>query len=190
MIEVELKARVSDRAAVESAVAFFASRVREVDKADSYWRSPSWRTDAARKDFRIRREGGASVVTFKDKRVEGGIEVNLERDFEVSDPEAFAALAIRLGCEPRYEKRKRGTLYEAASACASGGAASIEIVEVTGLGVFIEIEELLDEADAAAVARARDEILVFLARAGCGEADIESRFYSELLTEAGLAGRP
>lgn len=190
MIEVELKARVRDRAAVESAVAAFASRVREVDKADSYWRAPSWRTDAARKDFRVRREDGASVVTFKDKRVEGGIEVNLEREFGVSDPEAFAALALRLGCERSYEKRKRGTMYEAASECASGGVASIEIVEVAGLGAFIEIEELLAEGDAAAVARARGEILALLARAGCGEADIEGRFYSELLARAGLAPSP
>jgi predicted adenylyl cyclase CyaB len=190
MIEVELKARVRDRAAVESAVAAFAARVREVDKADSYWRAPSWRTDAAKKDFRVRQEDGASVVTFKEKRVEGGIEVNLEREFEVSDPDAFGALALRLGCEPSYEKRKRGTMYEAAAKCASSGVASIEIVEVVGLGVFIEIEELLAEADAAAVARARDEILDLLALSGCGEADIESRFYSELLSEAGLAGRP
>jgi|WetSurMetagenome_2_1015567.scaffolds.fasta_scaffold115744_2 predicted adenylyl cyclase CyaB len=190
MIEVELKARVRDRSAVESSVAGFATRVGDVDKVDAYWSAPGWRADLAKRDFRVRQEGGASVVTFKNKRVEGGIEVNVEREFGVSDPEAFAALAERLGCERSFEKRKRGVLYEVASSCAASGKASIEIVEVVGLGVFVEIEELLESAEGGAVAAARSELMGFLARAGCAETDIEARFYSQLLAGAGLASKP
>lgn len=187
MIEVELKARVRDPRSVEAAVAAFASRAGEVDKRDSYWRAPGWRSDEVKRDFRVRYEDGTSVVTFKEKREEGGIEVNVEREFGVTDPEAFAELALRLGCERWYEKRKRGSRYEVASACAAGGKATIEIVEVEGLGPFIEIEVLIEEPEPEAVAAARSELLGILARAGLGEADIERRFYSELLAEAGLA---
>jgi|WetSurMetagenome_2_1015567.scaffolds.fasta_scaffold473872_1 predicted adenylyl cyclase CyaB len=184
MIEVELKARVRDRRAVEAAVGGFASLVGETDKRDSYWKAPSAGAGAAKRDFRLRREGGTSVVTFKQKRVEEGIEVNVEREFVVSDPEAFAALAERIGCLQWYEKRKRGLKYEAASGSAADGKATIEIVEVEGLGGFIEIEVLLAREDPAAVARARGELRSLLARAGCSEADIEPRYYSELLAAA------
>jgi adenylate cyclase, class 2 len=188
MIEVELKARVRDRRAVEASVAAFAARVGEVDKRDAYWRAPGWRAEPARRDFRVRLEGGACVVTFKQKKVEGGIEVNVEREFGVSDPEPFAALAERLGCERWYEKRKRGVAYEAASSCAASGKATIEIVEVVGLGFFIEIEVLLE--DPSATSRARDELLAILARSGCSESDLEPRFYSELLAMAASGERP
>lgn len=190
MIEVELKARVRDRRAVEAALRLFASPSGEVDKRDAYWRAPVAAAGSERRDFRVRLEGGASVVTFKDKRVEGGIEVNVEREFAVSDPEAFAALAERMGCERTYEKRKRGLRFEASSAIAAGGNAALEIVEIEGLGCFIEIEVLLEEAEGEAVAAARSELLGLLERAGCREADVEPRFYSRLLEEAGLAPRP
>jgi predicted adenylyl cyclase CyaB len=190
MIEVELKARVRDRRAVEEAVRLFASPPGEVDKRDAYWRAPIAAAASERRDFRVRLEGGTSVVTFKDKRVEGGVEVNVEREFGVSDPEAFAALVERLGCERWYEKRKRGLRFDAASATAAGGKAAIEIVEIEGLGCFIEIEVLLEKAEGEAVAAARSELLGFLERAGCGLADVEPRFYSRLLEEAGLVTRP
>jgi predicted adenylyl cyclase CyaB len=193
VIEVELKARVRDARAIEAAVASFASLSGEIDKRDAYWRAPGRRDRAERRDFRVRLEGGTSAVTFKDKRVEDGIEVNVEREFGVSDPAAFADLALRLGCERWYEKRKRGLRYEAPAACARDGKAAIEIVEIEGVGKFIEIEELIEEgpepsATAGAVAAAKSEILGFLARAGCAEADVEPRFYSELLARAGLIG--
>ncbi len=209
MIEVELKARVRDMAAVESAVASFASLVGEVDKRDAYWRGPEAvaaapaRESAApapeaaapgavtaepgaaaalpRRDFRLRREAGSSVVTFKDKRVEDGIEVNAEVEFGVDDPESFESLALRLGCSRWYEKRKRGRRYEVPSPAAAGGAATIELVEVEGLGGFVEIEILVEEGDPGAAADARSELRRLLAAAGVPEADIEGRFYSELL---------
>jgi len=186
VIEIELKARVRDREAVESAVAAFASFAGEVDKRDAYWRAPEAAAPEAaaaapRRDFRLRREAGTSVVTFKDKRVEDGIETNAEVEFGVDDPEAFEALALRLGCRRWYEKRKRGRRYEAASPTAAGGKATIELVEVEGLGLFIEIEILVDDSDTRKADAARSELRGLLAAALVPEEDIEGRFYSELL---------
>ena len=123
------------------------------------------------------------------KASEGGIEINREREFEVSDPEAFSEFALRLGCEPFYEKRKRGLAFKAGRGAASGEA-TIEIIEVSGLGDFIEIEVLLEDEDPERVAVAQGEIRALLARSGVSEADIEPRFYSEMLMEAGLIPPP
>ncbi len=193
MIEVELKARVRDRAAVEAAVAAFARPAGSVDKADDYWHGPDWRLNRGSRGFRLRSEawegGGGlqTVVTFKTKRSEGGIEINRESEFEVSDRAVFIEFVQRLGCEPFYKKRKRGLKFVAGGSGPIPDAATIEVLEVEGLGDFIEIEILLPNADPAAVALAQGEIKSLLARSGVAEDAIESRFYSELLQEAGLA---
>ncbi len=194
MIEVELKARVADRKAVEARVASFASLEGPVDKLDSYWHGPDWRLQRGKRGFRIRAEGSESVVTFKTKRAEGGIEINRETEFAISDARAFIEFAQRLGCEPFYQKRKRGLRFRA-ELCGRDlpgceGAAAIELVEVEGLGDFLEIEILLPDEDPAAVALAQGEIRGLLARSGLGPEDIEPRFYSELLVAAGLVARP
>jgi len=184
MIEVELKARLGDRAAVEERVASFARLAGPFDKLDAYWHGPEWRLQRGKKGFRIRADGDATFVTFKTKKCEGGVEINREREFEVSDRGAFVELAERLGCEPFYTKRKTGRRYE----LSSGGTAApiaIEICEVEGLGWFIEIEALLEAEEPAAVALAQGEIKGILARAGVPESAIESRYYSELLLAAG-----
>ena len=199
MIEVELKARVADRAAVEARVSSFAVLEGPVDKLDAYWHGPDWRLARGKKGFRIRAEEGKSVVTFKTKSGEGGIEINRESEFGISDPVVFVEFALRLGCEPFFSKRKRGTRYlvdpcerggPGAPEAACRGAATIEIVEVEGLGDFIEIEILLPEEEPAAIALAQGEIRGLLARSGLGAEAIEPRYYSELLMAAGLVPRP
>jgi predicted adenylyl cyclase CyaB len=199
MIEVELKAHVRSRAAVLAAVSSFARAEGEVDKSDEYWHGPDWRLHRGSRGFRIRSEGPtadggggpSTVVNFKNKRSEGGIEINRECEFEVSDREAFVEFALRLGCESFYSKRKKGRKFRASlSEAEGGGEATIELVEVVGLGDFLEIEILLPDEDPAAVALAQGELRSLLARAGVGEDQIEPRYYSELLMTEGLVPRP
>jgi predicted adenylyl cyclase CyaB len=189
VIEVELKARLRDRAATLAAVSSFARDEGAVDKSDEYWHGPDWRRKRGTRGFRVRFEGGASVVNFKSKRSEGGIEINRESEFGISDRGAFIELALRLGCEPFYSKHKRGLKFIADGDGDSPAPATIEILEVVGLGDFIEIEVLLPDEDPTAVALARGEIHALLARSGVPESDIEPRFYSELLMEAGLVAK-
>jgi adenylate cyclase, class 2 len=200
VIEVELKAHLRDRAAALATVASFARPAGKVDKRDAYWHGSDWRLNRGTRGFRLRSErageGGSSVVTYKTKRAEGGIEINREREFEVSDSGAFVEFALRLGCEPFFNKRKTGYAFKVGgrearpSETKPGEAwleeATIEIIEVAGLGDFIEIEVLLEDEDPGRIALAQGEVRALLARSGVSEADIESRFYSELLIEAGL----
>jgi len=184
MIEVELKAHLADPEATNKKVASFASYVTSFEKSDAYWHGPDWRLARGSKGFRVRTEAGETIVTFKTKKCEGGMEINREREFSVSDPAALDELFFRLGCEPFYSKRKRGKRYEARSD-GSTRPITIEVLEVEGLGPFIEIEALLEAEEPAAVALAQGEIKGILARAGVPESAIESRYYSELLLAAG-----
>lgn len=188
MIEVELKAHVLDLACVQRNVASFASFLCDFDKLDAYWHGPEWRVARGTKGFRMRSEAGKTLVTFKTKRCQGGIEINRESEFSVSDPEAFRELILRLGCEPYYNKRKTGKRYEFRQ---EGEPApfTLEVFELEGLGPFIEIETLLESEDPEAVALAQGEIRGLLARSGVEPQAIESRYYSELLIAAGLVGQ-
>jgi adenylate cyclase, class 2 len=198
MVEVELKARIRDRTAVLAAVSSFARALGPVDKFDEYWHEPGWRENRGARGFRIRGEGESTLVTLKEKRREGGIEANRELEFGVSDRAAFVELIKSLGCEPYYSKRKRGEAFttlvgaegSGPSAGAAATAATIEVFEVLGLGDFIEIEILVPEGDAGAVDWASRELRGLLSRSGVPESDLEPRFYSELLMEAGLMARP
>ncbi len=173
--EIELKARISDRAAVEKRVAGFARFVRSFDKLDSYWHGPDWRFARGTKGFRLRCDGDKSIVTYKLKRNEGGIEINQETEFDISDKEAFMGFIARVGCEAFYEKRKVGVMY-------SYEGFTIEIAEVGGLGNFIEIEKILEnEDDPGIIAIVQGELKAILALAGVPESDIEGRSYSELI---------
>jgi len=182
MLEVELKARIDDAREVEERVGKLAKFVRRFDKRDAYWHGPEWRLARGAKGFRVRTDGDKAMVTFKTKRAEGGMELNLEREFEVSDADAFEALAERIGCERFIRKRKTGSAWEK-------DGTLIEIMEVEGLGAFIEIERLVDEDEPAAIALAQGMVRAALADSGVPPEAIESRTYSELLLAAGRGDR-
>lgn len=174
MIEVELKARLRDPEATKQTVAGFAAYQRDFVKEDAYWHGPEWRQARGTKGFRLRSDNGEYVVTYKTKRNEGGIEINKETEFSVSDPDAFTGLLSRIGCEPFYRKRKSGSSWK-------HGDFLIELIEVAGLGHFIEIELLMETEDQVSLALALGGLKETLARCGVPESDIEGRTYSELL---------
>ncbi len=177
-MEIELKARLREPEAVHARVASFARFMRDFDKADEYWHGPDWRFSRGTKGFRLRRDGEKALVTFKEKRNDGGIEINRETEFEVSDADAFDALVKRIGCEPFYTKRKTGKAYDY-------DGCTVEIVDVAGLGTYIEIEHLLPRDDPAEIAVAQGGLRAILAMAGVPDGDIEGRSYSELILAKG-----
>jgi adenylate cyclase, class 2 len=193
VIEVELKAHLRDRAAALAKVASFARAAGPVDKLDEYWHAPGRRDESDAQGFRLREEGGETVVTRKIKSREGGVEANRESEFAVPDRRAFVEFIRSLGCEPYYTKRKRGEAFTAlvdGEGPGPAATAAIELFEVPGLGDFIEIEILVPEGEPEAAVRASQEIRALLSRSGVSESDIEPRFYSELLKEAGLIDGP
>jgi adenylate cyclase class 2 len=173
--EVEVKARLNDPAAIEKQAAELGVFEKEVYKEDIYFKPQHDDSTVPKDRFRLRREGGRSVVTFKQSLLTEGGEVNEEVEFTVDDDHAFFQFAHRFGFEPFVVKRKRSRVYRI-------GRASVELNEVEHLGHFIEIEILCDEQNQVIVART--EIARLLNLLGLTGDDVETRYYIQMLHKA------
>lgn len=184
MFEVELKARVDDRARVAEVLNSFARAEGTVEKSDVYWGTAA---DGKKVQARIRTEKSRAATrvlfTYKQKELRQGenavrLEVNDERECELSDPGPLEAFFSDAGLRVLLEKQKSvvGWHFE---------DAHIELCAVPPLGDFLEIEIMSASGGEAVVSEARRKILSIFARCGIGEDKIESRYYSELLRAAG-----
>ena len=173
--EVELKARLSQPELIEAQAAQLGVFEAESFKEDVYFRRREDTSILPEDRYRLRRESGRAVVTFKQLVDAGGVEVNEEIEFGVDDAHAFFQFADRFGFEPFVVKRKKSRVYRI-------GRARVELNEVEHLGYFMEIEILCD--DAAFVPVARTEIARLFTRLGLTDADLEPRRYIELLHAA------
>jgi len=177
--EVELKARLRNPDAIKTKAAQMGSLKKETLKEDVYFR-PKGDTSAVPADrYRLRREGKVATVTFKQKIIAGGTEVNRETEFTVDNAHAFFQFAERYGFEPFVVKRKKSRTYQV-------GRASVELNDVEHLGCFIEIEILCEEESEIAVART--EIARLFTQLGLSSEDLEPRFYIDMLQQAHPAG--
>ncbi|MFO8064651.1 MAG: class IV adenylate cyclase [Spirochaetota bacterium] len=174
MYEVELKAWVSDVEPVRRTLERSCTFQRRFDKRDRYFTAPE---GAPPQQFRLRRDGEHLVCTYKQKAVTEGVETNLEREFEVSDEEAFVGLVERIGCTALVNKHKQGSLYRY-------HGLNVELSYVEGLGTFLEIEKLVADDDAER-ARADREVREALSRLGGEALHIEARPYTQLLLDTG-----
>ncbi len=181
MVEIELKAWVHDLESLESRLAAIGEYCGASEKYDRYWSLPDLNATGYRRKFRLRDEDGVQTVTFKDKTLSGGMEINQEREFDVSSAEDFLELMRRAGCLEISRKHKSAKKYRVESCL-------VESVKIEGLGDFIEIEILTQDKGQAEVEWARIELLSVLDRAGIPREAIESRFYSDMLAERGIAG--
>ncbi|MFZ2781368.1 MAG: class IV adenylate cyclase [Rectinemataceae bacterium] len=176
MVEIELKARVNDPAAVEARLAGFLKFCGKVDKADEYWGVPACTEPGAQPGFRfrIRTEGDLVRVTFKEKTLRGSIEVNRETEFDVVGHDQFRDFVRKTGAKPLYRKHKHGS-------CWRSGELLAELVEVDGLGIFLEIETMREKESASTLEEARTLLYDALGRCGLDTDSLEPRYYSELL---------
>ncbi|MDR3167174.1 MAG: class IV adenylate cyclase [Treponema sp.] len=187
--EIELKAWVDDPAALRDRISSLAEYGTSFEKEDTYWfpetgggknLSPSG--IRVRKEWDVPAPGDRGsriiLVTYKTKEIREGIEVNEEREFEVSDGEAFEELLTRLGFRGDISKKKRGWAW-------NYGDIRIELSQVAGLGWFTELEILAGNAEPETVRTARKGLLSLLGKLGIGEDKIESRYYTELLRTRG-----
>jgi adenylate cyclase class 2 len=173
--EVELKARLADPAAVEVRAAELGEFTKETHKEDAYFRRRGDTSSYPAERFRLRREEGTAVVTFKQPVKAGGVEVNEEVEFEVDDAHAFFRFAGRFGFEPFVIKRKQARIYRI-------GRAHVELNEVEHLGHFVEIEILCETEDEVPVARI--ELARLLNELDLTAADLERRPYIVMIQEA------
>jgi adenylate cyclase class 2 len=196
MVEIELKARIDDPEGVKKGLSELGIYDCAYEKDDTYWFFAKNRGPAAGETppptlppsgLRLRREtntgtgGGVSkhhLVTYKTRELRAGMEVNDEREFEVSDGTVFEDLLRRLGLEPGIGKNKRGWAWILAGPAAGVRA---ELSDVKGLGWFLELEILAPEGDEQTIARCRERLFFFLDALKIPREKIEPRPYTEML---------
>lgn len=193
--EIELKAHVSDYQSVRSRI----QALHGVDagisehKADIYWSLPS-----GGPLFRVREEStgdidgspdtGILLFTRKDKQLQGEIEVNHEIEFTapLEDAASVHEFFCSLGYVEYVRKEKTGWAWH----CPVTGpiplpSVHIELVDVSTLGWFLEMECVLDDVPSSAqLQAARSSLLYLLDALGVPSTAIEERYYMDLLLES------
>lgn len=181
-VEIELKAWVDDPDRLRLRIFSCAGQGTSFEKADAYWVFPGGSGAVPPSGVRLRREtktdpaGAVSRVlwvTYKVKEVRGGMEINDEREFSVSDAAAFEELLRRLGLQKGMEKNKRGWAWNC-------DGITTELTEVAGLGWFVELEILAADDTDSTVAAARTRLLALLRKIGIKKDRIEPRYYTEM----------
>jgi predicted adenylyl cyclase CyaB len=175
-IEIELKARIQSKELVESKLESFMRRISDIDKSDEYWEIPS--TDPSRNmsfRFRVRDESQKTTITFKEKTFDGNLEINREFEFAIAGKAAFAAFLERLHARFVYRKHKKGTRWEGENGLVA------EVVEVSSLGLFLEVECVCENHDVIAQEEAKLRLYEVIDRCGIPRKSLEARPYSQLL---------
>ncbi len=177
-IEVEAKARTSDPARIEKLLHDMGSARDQIDFADAYY-VPVATEGYSFHRFRLRRTGEQAVVTAKEKVGAAGVEANREHEFAVSDPESFEAFARLFGFKVLLEKRKAGRRWTVGPAAGGSLSATVELIEVEGLGHFVEVEILVDQESE--LEAARNRVIEILQSLGVDQQSIEPTPYTQLL---------
>ncbi len=173
--EIEMKAWVDDFDRVKDQLSLNYEFINKFDKEDTYYINELLEKTF---EFRLRSVNKNFIVTTKKKNVINGMEVNVEEEFSVSDPQLFEKFAISTGAKINIKKRKYGYSYKKNNFL-------IELCTIEGLGDFIEIEVVLEESEhnSEIVAKIRSDINKILLELGIGSDKIESRYFTDMLKE-------
>ncbi|WP_010480328.1 class IV adenylate cyclase [Thermococcus zilligii] len=166
-MEIEIKFRVTLDEIREKIESLGASFIREEAQEDLYFSLPYPLL------LRVRRIAnlGKAFLTYKVINDPGRNEEFEELEVEVSDFDTTVEILRRLGFREDVVVRKRRLVYRLKDV-------TFELNEVEGLGSFLDIEVIGDDAD-----RAKEIIWETARKLGLGEGDVEPRLYQELMRE-------
>ena len=176
--EVEQKFPVADMVALESQLAALGATISAPqEEADLYFAHPV--RDFAQTDeaVRIRRKGPSNYVTYKGPKLDATTKTRCEIDLPLPPGEPTAAawrellevLGFRPVAEVRKSRRKAFVVWQ-------GRRIECSLDEVQGVGTYVELELLAEEADLDAARTCIASLAQALALAGS-----ERRSYLELL---------
>ncbi len=170
MMEIEVKAPLSDLGKVESRVTELGGRDFGCSlQVDEYYAHPS--RDFARTDeaLRLRTENDLTVITYKGPKLDGETKTREEFEVSIANRATMASILDRLGFKPVIRISKRRHVY---------GLKGITVCfdSVVGLGDFIELE--IDSED---VEHGKSAIFSLMREIGVSGS--ERRSYLELLLE-------
>ena len=178
MIEVEKKCWVEDYDGLLRLLHERAEYCGETRKRDSYYihkdYQPGEELKESHKIFRLREASGKQVVTYKEKTMRHGAEVNVEGEFEVSHGDVFRQFTQYINYTPLVDKIKDVRLFQYRGI-------SLELVYLHGLGRFLEAEILCDKDSD--IENAINRISQCLSDFGLDSARVEERMYIDLLLD-------
>ena len=186
--EIELKARLIDHEAVKERLSALGNFHGSFNKIDSYWFSEQTAvpTVRVRRENRLN-EGGTAYayvfVTCKTKEISGGIEINDEREFTVSDAGLFEEMLGWLGLHKSICKEKNGWVWAIPAAHAGETVIHAEISLVSGLGWFLELEIIAADHNAQTLADSRKRLFALLEKLEIPVHQIEDRPYTSMLED-------
>jgi predicted adenylyl cyclase CyaB len=198
LYEIELKAHIDDPEALKKRLSAIGTYKGSYEKDDCYWTAgtASCFPAGAPSGIRVRNEktvdsaGKSSariLVTCKIHQYADNVEVNDEREFEVSSGAAFGDLLGRLGLKPGINKRKKGWSWAIGAEFRDFAAKPpslpvlAELSEVSRLGWFIELEILSPVNDEKTVAGSQKTLFSLLETLGIEQEKIEKRPYTQML---------
>lgn len=194
-IEVEQKFRVADADDLRRKLDAHGFRpAGEVTQVDTYLAHPARDFAAADEALRIRASGhgdrgGSVAVTFKGPRSAGPVKTRFESEFPVlaTEPtvrEFFGKLGF--GVVARVEKRRASFEQTDDSGDEPEGRVTLTLDDVTGLGLFTEVEVVVPDGEPPETAEA-------LVRRWAAELElgvVEPRSYLEMLLAGGRTKSP
>lgn len=180
-LEVEQKYRVTDPAALRARLAELGATFgAPLTQVDAYYNHPSRDFAATDEALRIRSVGDRNFVTYKGPKLDRTVKTRRELELPLADGPAAAAsygeLLTLLGFRPTAVVTKRRS-----STGLHWNSTHYEVCwdEVDGLGSFLEIELVVDDAGAA---EARQRITAL--EAALQLASIERRSYLAMVLAA------
>lgn len=179
--EVEQKFRLADRTAVESRLQALGCQIEPaIEQVDSYFAHPARDFGQTDEALRMRRTGSKNFVTYKGPRIDATTKTRREidlalpagRDYAKQFQALLEALGFRLVADVHKLRRKGWLPWQ-------GAQIEISLDEVTGVGSFVELEVIADEAE---VETAKQGVASLATQLGLSDA--ERRSYLELLLSA------
>jgi adenylate cyclase, class 2 len=186
--EIELKVHIDDYAAVKERLSAVGVFCRSYKKFDTYWLPSQSDTPGVR----VRRESGVDadgaahesvLATYKKKTISGGIEVNHECEFTVSDADLFEEMLNCLGLCNAVRKEKEGWAWTVRSQNERQAPILAELSMVARLGWFLEIEIMTADNSEPTVEESRERLFALLEKLEISTDKIETRPYTTMLAD-------
>jgi adenylate cyclase, class 2 len=181
--EIEAKARIkkSERSRIEEHLNRLGTPLGRFHKKDCYWAPVTGEKESDRlvrmRFLKPDKIDAPAVITRKEKSFHGTVEINREVEFSVDQASSFSQFLSSLGFYPWMEKEKIGSAWNLDEAL-------VEICQVTGLGLFLEIEIVIsDEARESEKVKAARKIEAIFTSFGINKDAMEKRYYLEMLRE-------
>jgi len=192
--EIELKVHIDDYALIKERLSAAGVFCRSYKKSDNYWLPAQPAADASvpPTGVRVRRESGVDadgtayediLVTYKIKKISGGMEVNHECEFSVSDADLFEELLGRLGLRNAVHKEKEGWDWTISSQIEGQPHILAELSMVARLGWFLEIEIMAADDNEKTVEESRRRLFTLLEKLEISTDKIETKSYTAMLAD-------